>query len=89
MPSYKESNSQGFFRTYNICSDTKTSTADTLFHKVKFGLREAFFICFQMTTTIKSFSASQVAILFGVRENTARLFIYKVREVINQAKIIP
>ncbi len=27
-----------FARTCNICSDTESATANTLFHKVKFGL---------------------------------------------------
>jgi hypothetical protein len=40
--------------------------ANTLFHKVKFGLRKAFFICFEMTTTPKNISASQMAVRFGV-----------------------
>lgn len=69
-----------FSRTCNICSNTESSTADTLFHKVKFGLRKAFFIYFELTNTTKSFSSSQVAVRFGVREDTAKLFIHKVRE---------
>ena len=32
-------------------------TSNTLFHKVKFGLRKAFFICFEMATTSKGLSA--------------------------------
>ena len=40
-----------FSRTCNICSDTESPTAGTLFHRLKFGLRKAFFICFEMTTT--------------------------------------
>ena len=31
-----------FARTCNICSDTESATANTLFHKVKFGLKKAF-----------------------------------------------
>ena len=38
-------------RTCNICGDTESPTAGTLFHRLKFGLRKAFFICFEMTTT--------------------------------------
>ena len=40
-----------FSRTCNICGDTESPTAGTLFHRLKFGLRKAFFICFEMTTT--------------------------------------
>ena len=69
-----------FSRTCNICSDTESSTANTLFHKVKFGLRKAFFICFEMATTTKSLSAMQMSVRYGVQESTARLFMHKVRE---------
>lgn len=38
-----------FSRTCNICSDTESPTFGKLFHRVKFGLRKAFFICFQLS----------------------------------------
>ena len=44
-------------RTCNKCSHTQSATNNTLFHKVKFGLRKAFFICFEMATTTKGRSA--------------------------------
>ncbi|MDR3328391.1 MAG: IS1595 family transposase [Prevotellaceae bacterium] len=69
-----------FSRTCNICSDTESPTSGTLFHRVKFGLRKAFFICFEMSTTTKDFSALQMSVRYGVAENTARLFMHKVRE---------
>ena len=67
-------------RTCNKCSHTESATANTLFHKVKFGVRKAFFICFEMATSTKSLSASYIAVRFGVTEKTARLFMHKVRE---------
>ena len=75
-----------FSRTCNICSDTESPTANTLFHKVKFGVRKAFFICFEMSTTTKNFSALQMAVRYGVRENTARLFMHKVREAMKSSE---
>ena len=60
-------------RTCNICSDTESAMANTLFHKVKFGLKKAFFICFEMSTSTKSLSASQTAVRFVVHERTARI----------------
>ncbi len=71
---------KNFSRTCNICSHTESPMAGTLFHKVKFGLRKAFFVCFEMSTTTKSLSASYMAVRYGVSENTARLFMHKVRE---------
>lgn len=46
-----------YSRTCNKCSYTESTSANTLFHKVKFGLRKSFFICFEMSTTTKSLSA--------------------------------
>jgi transposase-like protein len=75
-----------FARTCNICRDTESATANTLFHKVKFGLKKAFFICFEMATTTKSLSASQTAVRFGVQEKTARMFMQKVREAMKSSE---
>jgi transposase-like protein len=72
-------------RTCNVCSHTESATANTLFHKVKFGVRKAFFICFEMATTTKSLSASYIAERFGVTEKTARLFMHKVREAMKSS----
>ena len=55
-----------FSRTCNICSHTESATANTLFHKVKFGVRKAFFICFEMSTTTKSLSARYTAVRYEV-----------------------
>ena len=38
-----------YSRTCNRCSDTESTSVDTLFHRVRFGLRKAFFICFEIT----------------------------------------
>jgi len=78
-----------FARTCNICSDTESATANTLFHKVKFGLKKAFFICFEMATTTKSLSASQMAVRFGGQEKTARMFMQKVREAMKSSGDFP
>lgn len=76
---------KGHSRTCNKCSHTESATANTLFHKVKFGVRKAFFICFEMSTTTKSLSASYVAERFSLTEKTARLFMHKVREAMKSS----
>jgi transposase-like protein len=72
-------------RTCNKCSHTESAMANTLFHKVKFGLRKAFFICFEMATTTKSLSANYVAERFSLTEKTSRLFMHKVREAMKSS----
>jgi len=80
---------KNFARTCNKCSHTETAPANTLFHKVKFGLRKAFFICFEMSTTTKSLSASYMGVRFGLTEKTARLFMHKVREAMKSSENHP
>jgi transposase-like protein len=72
-------------KTCNKCSHTESASANTLFHKVKFGIRKAFFICFEMSTTTKSLSANYVSERFSVTEKTARLFMHKVREAMQSS----
>ena len=80
---------KNFSRTCNRCSHRETASANTLFHKVKFGLRKAFFICFEMSTTTKSLSTRYTGVRFGVTEKTARLFMHKVREAMKSSKNYP
>lgn len=68
-----------FSRTCNICSYTETATANTMFHKVKFGLRKAFLICFKMTITNHSISASEISMRYDIQIRTARMFMNKIR----------
>lgn len=56
---------------------------------MKFGLRKAFFICFEMSTTTKGLSARYVVVRFGITERTARLFMLKVREAIGSSENHP
>ncbi len=78
-----------FSRTCNKCSHTETTTANTLFHRVKFGVRKAFFICFEMATSTKSMSASYMGVRYGITEKTARLFMHKVRQAMKSSQNKP
>lgn len=78
-----------FSRQCNICNHRESATAGTLFHKVKFGLRKAFLICFEMSTTTKSLSASYLGVRLGITEKSARYFMHKVREAIQSSGNYP
>lgn len=80
---------KNFSRTCNICSDTESPTAGGLFHRVKIGLKKAFFICFEMSTTSKGFSALQIAERYGIRQESARLFMHKVRQAMKSSENHP
>jgi len=78
-----------FSRTCNSCSDTESPTANTIFHRVRFGVRTSFFICFEMATSTKSLSASQMGVRYGITEKTARLFMLKIREAMSSSENNP
>ena len=78
-----------FSRTCNKCSHIESATANTLFHKLKFGVRKAFFILFEMSTSTKSLSANYMGVRYGVTEKTARLFMHKVREAMKSSENRP
>jgi transposase-like protein len=78
-----------YARTCNKCSDTESVGADTLFHKVKFGLLKAFHICFEMSTSTKGLSALYVAKRYSVNHKTALSFMHKVREAMRSSENHP
>jgi predicted RNA-binding Zn-ribbon protein involved in translation (DUF1610 family) len=61
------------------CGNIESATANTLFHKVKFGLRKAFFIVFEMTASTKGMSSIQIGSRYGISQTTAWFFMQKVR----------
>jgi transposase-like protein/ribosomal protein L37AE/L43A len=73
----------------NRCHHIESPTAQTIFHNVKFGLQKAFIIVFEMSTTTKSFSSSQMAKRVGVSRQTAWLFMHKVRTAMQSSKSEP
>ncbi len=76
-------------RTCNKCSDTESPCVNTLFHRVRFGLLKAFYICFEMANSTKSISATQMSERVGITEKTARLFMHKVREAMKSSENFP
>ena len=75
----KYTEKDGYSRVCTKCKHIESPTANTLFHKVKFGLRKAFMIAFEMSATTKGLSSSQVAKRYGVSRKTAWLFMHKLR----------
>ena len=61
--------------------------SEQLVRRLKFGLRKAFFICFEMTTTTKGLSASQVARRYEISRQTAHYFMQKVREAMKSSEL--
>lgn len=71
------------------CYNRESATSGTLFHKVKFPLRKAFMIVFQMSTTSKSVSSNQLAQSLGINLKTAWFFEQKVRIAMKSSENYP
>jgi transposase-like protein len=69
-----------FVKVCTNCRHIESVTSNTLLHKVKFGLRKAFLIIFEMSPTTKSCSALVMAKKYGINRKTSWLFMHKVRK---------
>ena len=78
-----------YARDCNLCHHIESSTANTLFHKVKFGIRKAFTIVFEMSCATKSVSSSQMARRLDISRQTAWLFMHKVRLAMKSSDLYP
>ena len=66
-------------RMCTLCKREESPTSGTLFHRVRFGLRKAFFIVYEMSTSSKGLSSIQIANRYGISQKTAWYFMQKVR----------
>ncbi len=80
---------KNYARDCNLCHHIDSPTANTLFHKVKFGVRKAFTIVFEMSVTTKSVSASQLSRRLSISRPTAWLFMHKVRIAMKSSELHP
>jgi predicted RNA-binding Zn-ribbon protein involved in translation (DUF1610 family)/transposase-like protein len=71
------------------CHHVESATANTLFHKVKFGLQKAFCIVFEMSTSSKSISSIQMGKRFSIRQGTAWYFMQKIRRAMASSQKYP
>ncbi len=62
------------------CKYAESATARTLFHKVKFPLRKAFYIAFMVVTNKKGTSSYELSRKLGLRQKTCWSFKQKVIE---------
>jgi transposase-like protein len=76
-------------RDCNRCHHVESPTAGTLFHRVRFGIRKAFGIVFEMSATTKGLSSSQMAKRYGISRTTAWTFMHKVRKAMKSSKAHP
>lgn len=77
---------QDVSRCCNICKTIESPTANTMFHRLRFGLRTAFMIIFEMGCSTKGMSASQISRRYDISRPTAHFFMHKVRSVMKSSK---
>jgi transposase-like protein len=76
-------------RDCNRCHHLESPTANTMFHRVRFGIRKAFVIVFEMSATTKSLSSSQMAKRLKISRTTAWTFMQKVRISMKSSELNP
>jgi len=78
-----------YARDCNRCHHIESPTVDTLFHRIRFGLRKAFTIIFEMSATSKGLSSLQVAKRYSISPTTAWTFMHKVRKAMESSQQQP
>ena len=68
-----------FTKVCKSCRHVESVTSNTLFHKVKFDLRKAFLILFEMSTSSKGNSSPNFAKKYEINQKSSCLFMRKVR----------
>jgi cell division protein YceG involved in septum cleavage len=76
-------------RDCNRCHHIESPTAGTMFHRVRFGIRKAFMITFEMSATTKGLSASQLSKRYSISRTTAWTFMHKVRTAMQSSGKYP
>jgi transposase-like protein len=76
-------------RECNRCHYDESPKANTLFHKVKFGLYKAFYLAFLVSTSKKGISSYELSRKLDMRQKTCWLFKRKVMEAMKSGGQYP
>lgn len=80
---------QPFSRRCSKCGYDESTTAFTLFHKLKFDIDKAFGMLYEIATSKKGANSVWLAERFGVQQNTAWLFRQKVQKAMESSGDFP
>ena len=80
---------KAFNRRCTRCGYDESPTANTLFHKVKFGIENAFEMAYDIVTSKKGANSIWLAERFGVKQITAWLFRCKVQIAMKSSEKYP
>ena len=80
---------QPYSRRCKKCGYDASTTSNTLFHKLKFGLDKAFEMLYEITVSKKGANSIWLAEHFGVSQKTSWLFRQKVQSVMKSSENHP
>lgn len=80
---------QPYSRRCSKCGYDESTTADTLFHKLKFGIDKAFGMLYEIVTSKKGANSIWLAEHFGVQQKTSWLFRQKVQIAMKSSEQYP
>jgi transposase-like protein len=78
-----------YHRVCKCCRHIEPVTSNTLFHKVEFGIRKAFYIILELSSTTQGMPAELLAKRYGINRKTAMLFTKKVRIAMKSSQLYP
>ncbi len=76
-----------FVKRCKNCKHSMSVTSGTVFHKVKFDLRKAFYIIYEMSTTTKGSSITVLSRKLGLQQKTVWNFCCKVRKTMKSSEL--
>ena len=76
-------------RMCSKCKTIESPTSGTLLHKLKFSIRKAFMIMFEMATSSKGLSSLQISKRYSLNYKTALRFTHKIREAMKSSNKHP
>ncbi len=80
---------QVYSKRCSKCGYDESATANTIFHKLKFGIDKAFEMLYEITTSKKGANSIWLAEHFGVNQKTAFLFRQKVQLAMKSSNLHP
>ncbi len=74
-----------YYRRCQKCRYDESCTSNTLFHKLKFSIVSAFWICYQLSNHKKGISTMEIARQYGIHQETAWFYKRKVQEAMSSS----
>ena len=79
----------GYNKRCKSCGYEESPTSNTLFHKLKFPLQKAFYICYQLSVNKKGMSTLELSRQFGLSQTTCWFFKRKVQKAMESSDDYP